>query len=597
MIPLCVPDWVNEPLKHFDADRWAEQLNLAGVKDVICAAKNALGDAHYPTKVGHFVGCDVIGPLTEALHARDMRIMAYYNLHDGYMGKRHPEWRSGEHPGDGSCPMNLQEPGYQAYVLDMVEEIARDYPVDGIWFDIWSAGTQLMKDVEARVLPLRPDMAFCFNGAGGGGDELTAMVDFLSIEGHDGRTCSRHSKVLRRWRKPFELQIPENLGGWITWRPRPAPSLITLAALTAANGGTPCLGVTVAPDGHLDQGMLDDLGAMWRWIEAREQYFVGAQSWAEVGVVMSTAAFASWYWPPIGMHAALTDNHVPFDIVRPDDDFTPYRVLVLTDKMSLDKPDADRVRNYVRNGGKLLALHSSYANLEDVLGVTIEGKIDPTYRACYMTLTDPRLKKEFSGTPVCVRNEDASYLARLDGGTALAQLTLPFAPHQLPMIYYPYNPPANESTAHPTIVHHRFGGGEAIYASTSLATEIETIESDGRNSAAYHKRLVARLIGLLGGADLLQTDAPSQVEFNLMRKGNGHLVHITDCSGAEGSRFGPSLADMPLLHFQISLPLDRLGAARTVRLVPDGKAAPAFERDKRLVFDAELRLHSIYEIT
>jgi hypothetical protein len=369
-----------------------------------------------------------------------------------------------------------------------------------------------------------------------------------------------------------------------------------LAALTAANGGTPCLGVLVSPDGTLDQGMLDELGKMWHWIEAREPSFVGVHSWAEVGVVMSTAAINSWYWPPIGMDAALVDNHIPYDIVRPDADFAPYRVLVLTDKMTLDKVQAERVRQFVKKGGKLLAVHGAYANLEDVLGVRIEGKIDPGYRACYLALNDGRIRKGISATPMCVRNADASYMARLNGGSALAQLTLPFAPYQLPAIYHTYNPPAKKTSEFPAIIHHRFGAGEAIYVSASLATEIEAIETDRHNSAAYHKRLMANLIRLLGGTDLLQTDAPSQVEFNLGQKGKRHLIHITDCSAAEGSRFGPTEADVPLLQFKVSLPNDRLGAARSVRLVPDGKEVPAAQRDGRLEFEAGVRLHAIYEI-
>lgn len=295
-----------------------------------------------------------------------------------------------------------------------------------------------------------------------------------------------------------------------------------------------------------------------------------ARLWASVLAVLPTRAINAWYWPPIGLDSALTDNHIPHDIVRPEADFFPYRVLILEDRIALNEEEAKRVREFVERGGKLLALHASHANLEDVLGVRIECEIDPGYQACYIAPGDPRIWQGINATPMCVRGVNASYLARLNGGTALAQLMLPFAPYQKEPIFHSYNPPAERATEYPAIVHNRFGAGEAIYVSAALATEIETVQDHRYHSAAYHKQLVANLVGLLGGRDLLRTDAPSQVEINLARIGRRRLVHITDCLAAMSDRFGPSKKDVPI----------RRGG----------------QRGGRLEFEAQVRLHSIYEI-
>jgi hypothetical protein len=593
--PHLTPDWVREPWKNFDAERWADQLHQAGMKSVVFAVKQSYGEAYYPSKVAcSYVGRDLLGPLTKALHARDMRILAYINLNDRCILQKHPDWRM---QGAGTDPVQFNEE-YQNYILDIVEEIAREYPVDGIWFDLWGTGTDLMKKVLARVKPYRSDLAISFNGSGIGGDELTGLVSYLSTEGHDFRTCSRHAKALRRWGKPFELQIPENLGGWLTWRPRPGCSLMVLAALTAANGGTPCFGVSLSPDGWLDQGMLDELGKTWHWLEKREPWFVGMQSWVEVGAVMSTESLSQWYHPPIGLHAALVDNHIPYDIVRPEADFSSYRVLVLTDKMKLDAKQAERIRKFVNTGGKLLALYGSYLNIEDVLGIKHEGTIPDDVHACYIVPGEGRLWQDINSTPVCIRGSgcQASYLVRLDGGTALAYLTLPFSALQKPEIYQSYNPPSREPTKYPAIVHHKYGAGETIYVSAALTTEIETIQEKMDHSAAYHKRLIANLLSLLGGADLLRTDAPAQVEITLGKKDSRYLVHITDCSAAMGDRFGPVISDIPQLHMMISLPLDRLGSATRLRLVPEGQEVETRREQGRLEFKADVKLHSIYEI-
>jgi hypothetical protein len=342
--------------------------------------------------------------------------------------------------------------------------------------------------------------------------------------------------------------------------------------------------------------MLDELTKTWRWLERREPWFVGVKSWAEVGVIFSSEALSKWYHPPIGLDAALTDNHIPYDIIRPDADFSPYRLLVVTEEMTLSAAQAEKVRQFVGNGGKLLAFHSAYANIQDVLGITKSGIIASNYRACYMTPVDQSLWNGVSSTPVCVRDVDASYLVGLNGGTALAQLVYPFAPSTTPNIFYEYNAPADHPSGYPSIVHNAFGSGETLYVAPALTQEVKTIEDGGHHSAAFHKRLIANLVRRLGGADLINTDAPSQVEINLGRGEGKYIMHLTDCSAAMGDRFGPEFTDIPRLLMKVSLPVDRLGSARQVRLVPDGKEVTAVVRDGRLEFNAEVQLHSIYEI-
>ena len=109
-------------------------------------------------------------------------------------------------------------------------------------------------------------------------DPMMDALDFISTEGHEVRTCSRHAKILRRAGKPFELAIPENIGGWLNWRQRPTASHMVLAALLAANGGTADFGGLVYPDGRLDQGFLDEMSKVWHWLEVREPWFVAQKA-------------------------------------------------------------------------------------------------------------------------------------------------------------------------------------------------------------------------------------------------------------------------------------------------------------------------------
>ncbi len=75
-----------------------------------------------------------------------------------------------------------------------------------------------------------------------------------------------------------------------------------------------------------------------------------------------------------------------------------------------------------------------------------------------------------------------------------------------------------------------------------------------------------------------------------------YLVHLTDCAAAIGDRYSGDVSDLPLLTMKISVAVNRLGSARKVRLAPENIDVPAVVNNSRLEWNAQVKLHSIYEI-
>lgn len=125
-----------------------ELLAEAGVDSVVLFAKCQYGNAYYPTTVGRphsaLRGRDLFGEQLRAAHARGMRVIAYFsNMWDVAAAGAHPEWllESAESRGStGRWPALCLLSGYRQYALDQVREIARLYPIDGLWSDILTAG-------------------------------------------------------------------------------------------------------------------------------------------------------------------------------------------------------------------------------------------------------------------------------------------------------------------------------------------------------------------------------------------------------------------------------------------------------------------------
>ena len=67
-----------------------------------------------------------------------------------------------------------------------------------------------------------------------------------------------------------------------------------------------------------------------------------------------------------------------------------------------------------------------------------------------------------------------------------------------------------------------------------------------------------------------------------------------DCGSTD--RYGVDQSDFAKMKMKISLLKDSLKGTRKVRMVPEEKKVKAKIRKDRLEFDAEVQLHSIYEV-
>ncbi len=154
------PDW-NDPnqrgnapfpdfpvLSGVDPESDLGVLADAGVDSVVLFAKCQYGNAYYPTRIGHqhsaLAGRDLFGEQLRAAHSRGIRVIAYYsNMWDTAQAFANPDWAlvpAASRGNTGRWPALCLLSGYRQLALDQVREIARQYPIDGLWSDILTAG-------------------------------------------------------------------------------------------------------------------------------------------------------------------------------------------------------------------------------------------------------------------------------------------------------------------------------------------------------------------------------------------------------------------------------------------------------------------------
>jgi hypothetical protein len=129
----------------FDPERIADEIASTGANLAAVFALNQHGYAYYPSQVApvhpSLKGRDYTGGMVDALHARGVGVLTYVNYMNIERREEHPEWW--QRAADGS---QVYEQGWgvpcpngpiKGYMSAVVTEVARRYPTDGFFFDMF----------------------------------------------------------------------------------------------------------------------------------------------------------------------------------------------------------------------------------------------------------------------------------------------------------------------------------------------------------------------------------------------------------------------------------------------------------------------------
>ena len=132
-------------LENFDAEKYAECMEIAGVDTAYVYASNCLGLCLFPSEVGfrHTITYtrDIFGETVAALRKRGIRVVGYLNSWCAEGARRHPEWQltnaDGAHAGDAgrfaTCCLNSP---YRDLFHSLVYEMVSKYDIEGLWVDM-----------------------------------------------------------------------------------------------------------------------------------------------------------------------------------------------------------------------------------------------------------------------------------------------------------------------------------------------------------------------------------------------------------------------------------------------------------------------------
>lgn len=251
-----------------------------------------------------------------------------------------------------------------------------------------------------------------------------------------------------------------------------------------------------------------------------------------------------------GFYYALVHSHVPVEFISEKDAADPgilrrYRVVVLANTVCCSSKLLSSIREYVANGGRVIATYMSTTmdedcvernefGLSEVLGVEMKGVVDSSWSYVIPVQDHPVFSS--LGNRKHILWGDMSYdfissrtagdigwhvLVEPTGGSrVLAVLGLPSSRWGFEYTLGRSPPPLGVVTRNPSIVENKYGSGVSLYYTGQLGRHY------WRTGLPEYGYLIRDSVLYLGGKPPVIVDAPETIASEVFMQENRVIVHL-----------------------------------------------------------------------
>jgi hypothetical protein len=588
LIDFHIPPEVSNLCSAFNAEKLAKDLVESNVNAVGIYTKCHYGFSYYNTKIGvrhPGLNFDYFGTLAKACKDAGLVVYAYYSVaRDSVAYQNHPDWRQTDSKGHTFLLTKgnwgvvcFNSPYTQEVVFPQIREVLENYEVDGIWWDIVTFEKDscfcpyCKKEMKAEgydpykpyehyifneksierfyqesyslIKSFDPKLQIVSNSTGDIGrarrckDWLDALVTEYIPFRHGFLYWMPYGKHMRTMKQPFECCISSWHKAWGDFGNFKTLEQFKYEVAHALSIGGIILTVHQPfLDGNLSEDFISLLKEAYAFIKEREEWCIGSESVPYIAILADHATGESdderHFNSLRGACKALDESHIQFDVIDEDEEFNKYKVLILPNNRTLSTTTIHRVREYVREGGRIIASHlTSLTKLEngkvdfalnDVFGVKYLGIFPESIG--YMTSFHKDISKDLPKTPLIVYDQFVKVIP-LEKTEVLAEVRRPLFEVKEGRSYShahapPHPLPPTETAC---IVRNVYGKGRSIYIAPPI------FRAYYEHNVPFYRILISNLLDLvLGREKLLEIKTGPSVSISLMSQENRWILHLVN---------------------------------------------------------------------
>ncbi len=644
---------IEDLVTQFDPTEFATTLKKASVNSVTCFGRCHHGYIYYdtpkfPERHHPHLKRNLLKEQIEACHKENIRVPIYTTVQwDKYSAVHHPEWLMRDDQGRPIGTPSPFEAGfyehlciltpYRDFLKNHLTELFEQVPVDGLFFDIhhvypnanratinamikkglkadiaeerfnfYTLAIQEFKsDIKSYVAQLDKNAKVFFNG-GHVGPKIRPELpsyDHLELESlPSGGWGYLHFPLTSRYARNLNKEIMGMTGKFHTaWGD--FHSLKNKAALEfecnmmLALNAKCSIGDQLAPRGKLDKATYDLIGSVYSQVANKESWCTGARALTDIAV------YSGEEFEPNKMIARRTPDEMmgairmlqegkhQFDVIDSLSEIQSYKVLILPDVIVLDNPLQQKLKNYIAQGGKIIASFQSGLTPDkkdfalDHFGISLVGEapfspdfIDLKGGAIGRGLPETELVMYLKGMQV-----------KTNHAQILAQTNMPYFNRTWEHFHSHRHTPSSGKVGYPAITQSE----GIIYFMHPIFTQY------AKNAPQWCRALFLNALDILLPEPLVKTpDAPSALiatlnDQTLQKRKIIHLLYYVP--ERRGVDFDVIEDIIPLFNTKVSIK----SITRPTRLmtVPENKSIPFVYMNGRIDFVLpELRGHQMIEI-
>ena len=627
-----------EIYKNFDAEATAQIFQEIGVQMVSYMAHD--GPSYYPTKIGKMhpgLARDFVGEFTRALKKRGIKTIVYYGMGSCQNTSKVdeiiiPQMKEiielydvdGFFPDGHLQPYLMSTCHCESCQKQFAEEVGGEIPKDdsdprAFAYRKWSNKQMesFIEKVYRALSAIKPDIAFLNN-------HLWVSRYPITPPRYVKHICwdtPVPDVGLYSWNFSFEARYLSTLTDilpditwslmnvssktWGDFALRETEAFMQECAIMLAGCGRTYLSYNPYPSGNPAPALMEAFEKVNRRTIELEPFVKGCKPVKDVAVLHSADSVWSkapmiphTTWEPspayhsvAGAHKALIEGHVQMSMLNSDvfiKTIHEYSALILADQRILSKQECRVIREFVRNGGSLIATfetgtrdmennHLDNFSIDDVLGIRYRETVDTS--VSYLRV---KSKVEQHGIPAYDIPVAGKYV-RVETTTAKTLVEL------VP----PYGRAPGEFSEGPGITVNSFGKGKALYCASGLFAGYY------KEDTPLLRKLALWMLDIVypvASRTIALDNTPINVEVFYNQKGKERFVHLVNYSG-DKREIGPAMAqDFPLVH-GIRVRVRLSSKPSRITAVPDDKTISFEYNDRWASFDGKpLAIHDVYRI-
>lgn len=425
--------------KNFSKEQFQKTLKAGHVNSITVFSKCHHGWSYHPTEANEMHPCldfDLLGAQLEACKEIDVNAPVYISA--GFDEKeflKRPEWRyvcspdkerQKEYENEVHFHLLCFNTGYLDFLCGQIEEVMVKYNPCGIFLDIISPkvcfcdkcaedmkklGMDINDENDRKEFSLKVFDKYV-EATNAAVRKHSATATIFHNGGHIPRgdyrfiNCNTHQELeslpTGGWgydHFPLSaayvrtLKNTEFLGmtgkfhqSWGEFGGFKHPNaLIYETALSVANGAGCSIGDQMHPLSELNTATYNLIGKAYSRIEEREPWLNGAVNVADIAVLSADSISGIRdSKADVGANRMLLENGYLYNFIDTTTDFSAYKLLILPDVPITDGALIERINDYIRNGGKVIASgEAPVSNGEFFIdfGAEYKGKneFSPTY--------------------------------------------------------------------------------------------------------------------------------------------------------------------------------------------------------------------------